>query len=445
MRIEIDPKIFNTAYLPYLEEYARTQIYYGGSSSGKSVFLAQRTIYDILHGGRNYLVCRAVGRTIRKSVFNEICKVIADWGIIHLFNINKTDLIITCENGYQIYFVGLDDTEKIKSIVPQKGVITDIWIEEATECDDKTVKNLYKRQRGGRNDVLKRMILSFNPILKSHWIYKKYFVPINWADDQTQYNDGQLSILKTWYIHNRFLTDADIHDLENEEDTYFYNVYTLGNWGVLGNVIFANWQVLDLSEIEDQFTNTRNGLDFGFSTDPAGALSSHYDQKRKTIYIFNELYETGLTNDILAVELLRMVGRNVIYCDSAEPKSIAELRQHGVNARAAQKGKDSVVFGIQWLQQQNIIIDKKCVNTRNEIEQYKWKEDKDGNAIRQPVDKMNHLIDALRYAYERDMISSKAKYQAVDWYKPPKKENDTWIPAHTEDEIEKMLDEQGDK
>jgi phage terminase large subunit len=140
-----------------------------------------------------------------------------------------------------------------------------------------------------------------------------------------------------------------------------------------------------------------------------------------------------------------MVGRNVIYCDSAEPKSIAELRQHGVNARAAQKGKDSVVFGIQWLQQQNIIIDKKCVNTRNEIEQYKWKEDKDGNAIRQPVDKMNHLIDALRYAYERDMISSKAKYQAVDWYKPPKKENDTWIPAHTEDEIEKMLDEQGDK
>src|SRR5512139_2308823 len=131
--VDIDPEVFNDVYLPYLKEMARTQIYYGGSASGKSVFLAQRTVYDVMRGGRNYLVCRMVGRTIRGSVFTEICKVISDWGVGGLFAINKTDMLITCTNGYQIIFAGLDDVEKLKSLVPAKGVITDVWVEEATE------------------------------------------------------------------------------------------------------------------------------------------------------------------------------------------------------------------------------------------------------------------------------------------------------------------------
>jgi phage terminase large subunit len=123
---------------------------------------------------------------------------------------------------------------------------------------------------------------------------------------------------------------------------------------------------------------------------------------RQTIYIFGEVYERGLTNPQLAKEIKPLVGSELVVCDSAEPKSIQELKDHGVNAAPAEKGKDSVNFGIQWLQQQTIIIDVSCINARNEFLQYKWKEDRDGNAIRQPVDKNNHIIDATRYAYEDD-------------------------------------------
>jgi phage terminase large subunit len=406
--IELDIAVINEAYRPFLNATARTQIFYGGSSSGKSVFLAQRAIHDLLAGGRNYLVCRAVGRTIRKSVFNELNKVIKDWGVTHLFAINKTDGIITCANGYQILFSGLDDTEKVKSITPERGVITDIWIEEATETDRQNVKDLYKRQRGGSANTPKRLTLSFNPILKSHWIYAEYFTPARWDDNQTCHiaEDGALSILKTWYIHNNWLTPDDIADLEGEGDSYYRDVYTYGNWGVLGNVIFTNWETADLSNMADQFTNPFCGLDFGFSADPAAAIQTHYDRSRKTIYIYNELYERGLTNDILAAEVKAMAGYDYFTCDSSEPKSIAELQRYGVNCGGATKGKDSVVHGIQWLQQQRIVIDKNCVNTINEFQQYKWREDKDGNAIRQPVDKNNHAIDALRYAYEAEAMAA---------------------------------------
>jgi phage terminase large subunit len=383
---------------------ARTQIFYGGSSSGKSVFLAQRCVGDLMEGGRNYLVVRQIGLTIRGSVFSEIKRVIADWGLNKLFDIKESEMLITCKNGYQIIFRGLDDTEKIKSIVPAKGAITDIWVEEATETDKRTVKQLYKRQRGGDENIPKRLTMSFNPILQTHWIYKDYFESINLTDTQTSYKTQDLSILKTWYIHNRFLTEDDKRDLENETDKYFYNVYTLGNWGVLGHVIFTNWSVQDLSGMHDQFTNRRNGLDFGFSSDPAALPVTHYDRMRKTIYIFKELYETGLTNDKLATEVTERVGNDPVKCDSAEPKSIAELQGYGVNAVGAKKGKDSVLHGIQWLKQQTIIIDVSCVNTKNEFMQYHWKEDAAGNATIQPTDKNNHLIDGLRYAYEDDML-----------------------------------------
>jgi phage terminase large subunit len=400
----IEPDVFNAVYLPYLKETARTQIFYGGSASGKSVFLAQRTVYDVMCGGRNYLVCRMVGRTLRGSVFTEICKVIADWGVGGLFAINKSDMLITCTNGYQIIFAGLDDVEKLKSLVPVKGVLTDVWVEEATEVSRDDVKQLYKRQRGGSNDVPKRLTISFNPIMQSHWIYTTYFSGISLTDSQTEYKSQALSILKTWYIHNRFLTDDDIRDLENEQDKYYRDVYTYGNWGVLGHTIFTNWRVEDLSSIQATFTNHRNGLDFGFSSDPAALSRSHYDKTHKTIYIFDELYELGLTNDVLAVDVLKICGRDRVICDSAEPKSIAELRNYGVDAQPAIKGKDSVIFGIQWLQQQTIVIDAKCVNAKNEFMQYKWKEDKNGEAIRQPIEHNNHIIDATRYAYEEDSL-----------------------------------------
>jgi phage terminase large subunit len=393
----------NDVYLPHFNNLSRTQIYYGGSASGKSVFLAQRCVFDMMRGGRNYLICRKVGRTIRGSVFTGICRTIAECGLSELFDINKSDMLITTSKGYQIIFVGLDDVEKLKSLTPFKGAITDIWVEEATECEKNDIKQLIKRQRGGDANVPKRLVMSFNPILQSHWICTEYFKGIGWVDGQTQYNGDDLSIIKTTYKDNHFLTPDDIKGLENETDKYYYNVYTLGNWGILGHVIFTNWQVMDLSGMRDQFTNRRNGLDFGFSADPAALSIMHYDRMRKTVYIYDELYETGLTNDILAERLRDKIGDGYVKCDSAEPKSIAELQNLGITADAAAKGMDSVAHGIQWLQQQTIIIDAHCINAQNEFSTYHWKEDAGGNAMPIPVDKLNHLIDATRYGLEDDM------------------------------------------
>ena len=409
IKVNINPAVFNPVYRPFLDNDSRTQIYYGGSSSGKSWFLAQRCVIDLMRGGRNYLVCRAVARTIRTSVFAQIERVIREFGLLELFDLNKSDAIITCTNGYQVLFAGLDDVEKIKSITPKQGAITDIWVEEATETDKNDVKSLYKRQRGGDERTAKRLTLSFNPILQSHWIYDEFFSAVEWTNDQTTYISPDQSILKTTYKDNRFLTEQDKLDLESETDRYFREVYTLGHWGVLGHVIFTNWRTEDLSEMRDQFTNLRAGLDFGFSTNPAAIGISHYDKMRKTIYVYDEFYETGQTNDLLADQIKRMIGNERIICDSAEPKSIKELQNHGVNAVGARKGKDSITHGVQWLQQQTIIVDKSCVNMRNELQQYKWKEGADGRPVSppKPVDANNHLIDGgLRYAYEDDMLDN---------------------------------------
>jgi phage terminase large subunit len=418
--VEISRKVFNPAYLPYLDDGTETQIFYGGSSSGKSYFLAERVVYDLLGGRRNYLICRKVGKYVMKSVWIEVENVIAAWGLDDLFEKNKTDRTITCtENGKQAIFTGLDEPQKLKSIRAKSGAITDLWIEEATEAEPNDIKELEKRQRGGDEGTPKRLVLSFNPIMQSHWIYTRYFGAIGWADRQKEHRDGGLSILKTTYQDNRFLTRQDVDRLENETDKYYHDVYTLGNWGVLGDVIFTNWTVEDLSDRRDQMTNHRNGLDFGFSADPAGMPVTHYDKKKKTIYIYDELYEHGLTNDLLAGEIKRLIGRwtkdangqtvctgtEYVICDSAEPKSIAELQGYKVNALAAKKGKDSVNFGIQWLQQQNIVVDKKCVKTQMELQQYQWKKDKDGRSIKVPSDKNNHILDGLRYAYENDMVT----------------------------------------
>ena len=405
VNVTIPKSAINDAYLPYLESDKRTQIFFGGSSSGKSKFVVgQRVVYNLLKGGRNYLVCRQTKNSVRASVATEIARVIEEWGLSNLFKINKTDGTVQCLNGYQVQFAGLDDVEKLKSITFKKGALTDVIVEEATETEQNSIKQLMKRQRGKTRDALKKTItLLFNPILQNHWIYKEYFSQIGWAEGQRVHEDNSLLILKTTYKDNRFLEQGDIDDLENETDEYFKNVYTLGNWGILGDVIFTNWRVEDLSSMGDQWTNRRAGLDFGFSSDPAAVIAAHYDSTRKVVYVYRELYETGLTNDILAERVRDMVLDDRIICDSAEPKSIQELRNHGVNSVGAMKGKDSVKFGIDWLKQQTIVVDKSCVNLQNELSQYHWKKDAGGNSLPVPVDKNNHLIDALRYALEDDM------------------------------------------
>lgn len=391
----------NKIYMPYLDCNSKIQIFFGGSSSGKSVFLAQRTLLDVLKG-RNYLAVRKVARTIRESTFNELCKIINDMSLEKIFKINKSDMTITAYNGYQILFCGLDDVQKLKSITPAKGVITDIWVEEATEIERKDYKELTKRLRGV-SAFKKRITFSFNPIMQTSWLYIEFFK--TWDDTKKEIKSDEISILKTTYKDNSFLAQDDIDSLENETDEYYYNVYSLGNWGILGAVIFKNWRTEDCSEIRKIADNYKNGLDFGFASDPAALIRVHYNKKNKTIYILDELCQRGLTNDVLAEQIKTVLGYEYVVCDSSEPKSIQELKNYGINAIGAKKGKDSVVFGIQWLQQQTIIVDTSCQYTKNELQQYQWKEIQ-GSAVPIPIDKNNHLIDALRYALEDEYKNS---------------------------------------
>jgi len=406
--LDIDPEVFNPIYLKYqLHNNNRYQIYFGGSSSGKSFSLAQRAVLDIFEGKRNYLIVRNVQSTIKRSCLNEITKAIRNFNLSSYFDVNKTDMIITCNiNQKQILFCGLDDVEKVKSITPADGVITDIWIEEATECDYKDIKQLDKRLRG-RSSVVKRLTMSFNPILKDHWLYTEYFDI--WEDNKQYVEKDNVSILKTTYKDNNFLTGDDIAALENESDKYYYEVYTLGNWGVLGAVIFKNWCVEDFSGIESTFDSYRHGADWGFAEDPFAYIKSHYDKTHKRLYICDEIEAVGLLNNESAPMVKGKAGSSKVTCDSSEPKSVSEYKTLRVNATSAKKGPGSIEFGIKFLQGLEIIIHPRCKNFKSEISKYKYKEDKNGNVLPIPVDKDNHLIDALRYSLEDDMENKKVK------------------------------------
>lgn len=398
MEIEPNWEQINKVYRKFIGKETRVQVFFGGASSGKSFFIAQRVVLDTLDG-RNTLVLRNVARTIRGSCWNEVVKAINSSGAKQYFSISKTEMLITCSlHESQILFAGLDDVEKIKSITPAKGVLTDIWIEEATEIARDDFKQLEKRLRG-ESIHPKRITLSFNPIYKEHWLYTEFFK--DWDESKTVYKDDGLSILKTTYLDNRFLTQGDIDALENEKDEYYRQVYTLGNFGVLGDVIFRNWNVQDLGHLQNT-DKPLFGLDFGFSSDPAAAVKVHYDKGRKTIYILDELYERGLTNTGIAPILKSFAGEHYITCDSSEPKSIKELQGLGIKALGAKKGPDSVMHGIQWLQGNEIVVDTKCQHTKNELQLYQWRKDRDGNSMRVPEDRNNHIIDALRYCMEHE-------------------------------------------
>jgi phage terminase large subunit len=401
IQLEISSKCFNPVYLKHLlHNEHRTQIYFGGSASGKSVAQAQKTVLKVFGGNHNYLIVRNVQKTLRQSCFNEIVKQISKLKISQYFNINKSDLVITCTlNKKQILFAGLDDVEKIKSITPQDGVLTDIWVEEATECEKSDIKQLEKRLRG-RSSVKKTLTLTFNPILKTHWIYQEYF--LIWEDDKqfVSSDEQDLSILKTTYKDNKFLMPDDIRNLENESDPYYYEVYTLGNWGVLGAVIFRNWRVEDFTQELLKFPSFRHGIDWGFGVDPFAYVKVYYDRMRRRLYICDEICAVGLLNKDSSALVKPLAKHDQVVCDSAEPKSIEEFRQYGVNAVGAEKGPGSVEHGIKFLQSLEIIIHPKCQQARNEFSVYKYKEDKNGNVLPIPLDKNNHIIDAVRYAVE---------------------------------------------
>jgi len=422
-QLQIDIKtegVFNKVYVRHIDNTHREQIYFGGSSSGKSVFLSDRTVLDVLRG-RNYLICRKTGNTLRKSTFNEIKKSIYKFKLQDYFSINKSEMVITCElTGSQILFAGLDDVEKVKSITPAKGVITDIWVEEATEAELDDIKQLKKRLRG-RSKFKKRLTISFNPILKSHWIYTEYFKGL-WNEAENYAETENLSILKTTYKDNEFLEPEDCAALENEKDRYWYEVYTLGNWGILGHIIFKNWKIEKFDP--DSFDRYHNGVDWGFSSDPFAFVRLHLNMNQRKLYVCDTIYQKNLLNKDSAKMVKEKIGIEIVKCDSAEPKSVAEWQQLGLNAFGAKKGKGSIEYGIKFLQSLEIIIHPRCQDYVNEIQTYQYKEDKDGNAMPVPVDKDNHcfigstLVETDNGVKRIDKITIDDKILTPIGYKP---------------------------
>lgn len=228
VNIKISKKVFNDVYLPYLENQDRYLIFYGGGSSGKSYYIAQRYIYKLIHPVRcNLLVVRQTADTNRRSTFPLLKQVISNWNLWKHFKINESDMRIKCLlTGNEIAFAGLDDVEKIKSITFENGELTDIWVEEATECKEADINQLKVRLRGGKSK--KQMVLSFNPINIQHWI-KRHFI-----------DSGLATVCFSTYKDNKFLTDDDRKALEDLRltDEYVYNVYCLGQWGILGKTVF---------------------------------------------------------------------------------------------------------------------------------------------------------------------------------------------------------------
>jgi phage terminase large subunit len=226
--IKVNKNVFNDVYLPYLENEDRYLIFYGGGSSGKSYFIAQRYIFRLIHPIRhNLLVVRQTGDTNRKSTFPLLKQVISNWNLSKYFKVNESDMRIKCLlTKNEVAFAGLDDVEKIKSITFENGELTDIWVEEATECQEADINQLKVRLRGGKTK--KQIVLSFNPINIQHWI-KGHFI------------DSKLAtVCFSTYKDNKFLTDDDRKALEDLKytDEYTYNVYCLGQWGILGKTVF---------------------------------------------------------------------------------------------------------------------------------------------------------------------------------------------------------------
>lgn len=228
VNINISKSVFNDVYLPYLDNYDRYLIFYGGGSSGKSYAVAQILTYRLLKPERfNLLVARQTGDTNRRSTFPLFKQLISDWNLSQYFKINESDMRIVCTlTKNEVAFVGLDDVEKVKSITFANGELTEIWCEEATEMEEASINQLKVRLRGGKSR--KQMILSFNPINIQHWI-KRHFI-----------DSGLATVCFSTYKDNKFLTDDDRKALEDlkEVDEYTYNVYCLGQWGILGKTVF---------------------------------------------------------------------------------------------------------------------------------------------------------------------------------------------------------------
>lgn len=390
INLTLKKSLFVPKFYPLLLDYSnRWEVYMGSAGSAKSYFITQKLIVRCCNEKIKVLVCRRTGTTIRNTCFSLFKDIIAKWQLTQYVKIRETDFNIKFPNGSEIIFMGLDEETKLLSL----NNIGCIFIEEAFEVPKNIVEQLNIRLRGTTEN--KQIILAFNPISKHHWLYD--FCEVN--------QPTSFKYIHSTYKDNPFLDEEYITQMNElyKRNPQKARVFCDGEWGIdTDGLVFQNWKVEDFNHIE---TNGQLlvGLDFGFVNDISALVASLLDEKEKKIYIFKEYGATGKTNKDL-VEIITKLGfsKSTIIADAAEPKSIEEIKRAGINKiRACKKGADSILHGIQQLQNYDIIVHPSCTGIITELENYTWQKDKYTEVyINKPIDDFNHYIDALRYSLQ---------------------------------------------
>ena len=392
-------KVVGRGYKKFWNFKGRYNVIKGSRASKKSKTTALRWIYLMMkYDKSNLLVIRKTYRTLKDSCWTDLKWATRRLEVENLWSFKESPLEATyLPTGQKILFRGLDDPLKVTSITVDYGYLCWAWLEEAFEVNSEADFDTLDESIRGElpSNLWKQWVISFNPWNERHWLKKKFF----------DVSNPDILAQTTNYTCNEWLDEADKRLFENMKinNPRRYNVAGLGNWGITEGLVYDNVHIDYRFELTDMVNyKTVCGMDFGYTNDPTAFFIGFLDEKNKALYIWDELYEKGLTNRMIYDRLVSMgYGKESIVCDSAEPKSIAELRGYGLRAKAAVKGKDSISHGIQYIQGLTIYIHPRCVNFTTEIQNYTFDKDKFGNAINQPIDDFNHLMDAMRYALEK--------------------------------------------
>ena len=401
------PLVVGRGYGTFFRYTGRYRVCKGSRASKKSATTALNIIYRMMkYPQANTLVVRKTLRTLKDSCFAQLKWAINRLGVADWWHCTESPLEMTYKpTGQKIYFRGLDDPLKVTSITVDVGYLCWGWIEEAYEITSESdFDTLDESIRGEMPEGLfKQWTLTFNPWNEHHWLKARFF------DNP----DENTLAMTTNYMCNEWLDESDrrVFEQMKQRNPRRYQVAGLGNWGVVEGVIYENWheRAFTLDEVRD--CKTVAGLDFGYTNDPSALFVGFLDLNTKRLYVWDELYKTGLSNKNIYNEIQRLgYTKERITADSAEPKSIDELCSYGLKVRAAKKGKDSINNGIQWIQDLEIIIHPRCTNFITEISNYTWDTDRLGKRLNRPIDDFNHLMDAMRYALEQYIIGNKWIY-----------------------------------
>ena len=405
INLHIKKSIFLPIYQPYIEDYSfRYNVFWGGRGSGKTKFIIQKLMTKGLKEKRLILLMRKETNKLRDSVWKELLEVIEEFKLTPYFTINKTEFRATCNiNGTEFKCLGLDEPEKIKGF----AAMSDVFMDEITAFTEEDIELIDGTLRSISYELPLQMYFAFNPISKTNFVYK-YF------GFDTGITPPNTFILHSTYLDNPFLDDSYLQRMDAMKIRNYnrWKIEALGEFVTLDKLVFQNWKSEEFNHADIQ-GNLVVGLDFGFVNDVSALVASILDEANKRIYIFKEWGDTGKTNKELS-NIITSLGfaKSIIIADSAEPKSIEELKRAGISRiRASVKGPDSIMHGIQQLQNYEIIVHPSCEGIITELENYSWQKDKKTNEyINKPIDSFNHYIDALRYSLQCE----KAKLKTFD-------------------------------